>query len=579
MPDGSRSLEGEASAVSAGENAGPEALPRSSWRSGVLCGLLVVVVVLACGLGEQMGFEDDWSIGRTAALFAQTGHFVYNGWEAPAEGWLILWAAPFIKAFGFSYLVLRLSLLPIVFATVLLFHRSLMRFGFAERNASFGALTLGLSHIFLPVASSFMTDIPSLMVTLLCLVLCQKAVAQKQDRHVIVWLAAAALTNLIGGTVRQTAFLGVLLMIPGVGWWQRRRRGVLPATAVMAATGCVGIFLFLLWYHAHPYTVPEAAVPDSLAASDLARLLGQHLVAAARFLLVAVSPVIACNLPAILRLPRAVFWGGCACLSAFVALLAAPAWRYGVVGEALSYYGLSVSAAFAVVLAGLAVLFLILRRAAAKQGDDRALAPPRSSAPSWSSIFWLLGPVSAGYFLLVLPGGPSFGIGARYLLGLAPIAIVCLLKTHQDRAGSGIPRVAAVVLFLVGFAAFAKTNGRHSEHRAIVKAADMLRADNIPRTAISAGPEYDSETQLDATGYIDNPQMKAPAGAYRASVPPSGLPADSWQLMYTPAVAPRYFIVESPRPDLAMSKYAPVEYRVFVPPFRRSIYIQQLPGR
>lgn len=255
-------MAGEALSAPAGKNAGSGVLPRASWRSGALCALLVAAAVLACGPSGEIGFQDDWSIRRTAVIFAQTGHLAYNCWEAATEGWLILWAAPFIKVFGPSYLVVRLSLLPIVFAAVLLFHRSLLHFGFTQRNASFGALTLGLSPIFLPAASGFMTDIPSLMVTILCLLLCQKAVAQEKDRVVITYLAAAAFSNILGGTVRQSAFLGILLMIPAVGLWQRKRRGVLPATGIITAIACLCILLYLCWYRAQPYT-PTAPILSS----------------------------------------------------------------------------------------------------------------------------------------------------------------------------------------------------------------------------------------------------------------------------------------------------------------------------
>jgi hypothetical protein len=144
----------------------PSAVPltRSSAASkwALICGLLVIVAVLACHAWVEIGYIDDWSTARRAQLFAQSGHFIYNGWLRAPEGWQIVWAAPFIKLFGFSYAVVRFSLLPIVFATVYLFQRCLVSFGLTEKNASFGALSLGLSPIFVPVASSYMSDIPSL---------------------------------------------------------------------------------------------------------------------------------------------------------------------------------------------------------------------------------------------------------------------------------------------------------------------------------------------------------------------------------------------------------------------------------
>jgi hypothetical protein len=553
-------------------------LPWTAWRSGALCGLLVVAVVLACGLTGEIGFNDDWSYGRTAAIFAQTGHVVYNGWAAPTEGWLILWAAPFIRIFGFSYLLIRLSLLPIVFATIFLFHQSLLRFGFTERHASFGALTLGLSPIFLPPASGFMTDIPALMVTVLCLLLCQIAVAQKEDRSVILWLLAAALTNLVGGTVRQTAFLGILLMIPAVGWWQRKRRGVLPATAIMTAIGCAWIFLFLKWYHAQPYSLTNAISPPTLTLQALGHPLWQ-LYANTFFVLVAVSPVIACNLTTILYLPRKRFWGAYACFSALV-LFTSPHWARGQLGDALAHFGISVFYVFVSVLVGLALLFfvLVLRRRSVRHAEEPAaglLSPPPQS---WTTVFWLLGPFSLGYFGLMLLIGWTDQIWERYLLELLPIVIVCLLKTCQDRVQS-IPKVAILALALLGCAGFAKASGRHSAGRAVLRAANILRAENVPRTAIDAGLEYDGETQLDAAGHVNKSgEMRAPAAADRPYVPPPWLPSDFDYLSLYPAIVPRYFLVAEPDPDLVPSKYPPVGYTTVMPPFHRFIYIDQLPS-
>jgi hypothetical protein len=41
--------------------------------------------------------------------FAATGRFVYNGWPGMMLIPQIVWAAGFIKLFGFSFLVVRLS--------------------------------------------------------------------------------------------------------------------------------------------------------------------------------------------------------------------------------------------------------------------------------------------------------------------------------------------------------------------------------------------------------------------------------------------------------------------------------------
>ena len=146
-------------------------------RNGLICAIVVGACLLATYPVAQIGIDDEWSYIKTAQLFAQTGHFVYNGWAAMILGWQVVWAALFIKLFGFSFTVVRLSILPIAMVTVFLFHAVLLRFGINARNAVLGALTLGLSPLFVPMAVMYMSDVPGLFALILCLYLCQRAVA------------------------------------------------------------------------------------------------------------------------------------------------------------------------------------------------------------------------------------------------------------------------------------------------------------------------------------------------------------------------------------------------------------------
>ena len=197
-----------------------------SQRNGLICACIVAACVLLTYPVAEMGFQDDWSYIRTALEFARTGHFVYNGWATAMLGWIIPWSALFIKVFGFSFTLVRLSMLPVTMACVYLFHANLVRFGIRERNAVLGALTLGLSPIFLPMAASYMTDVAGLFVIVLCLYLCQRAVVAQSDRAVVLWLCCAAASNVVGGTVRQISWLGALVMVPSTAWLLRSRRGV-----------------------------------------------------------------------------------------------------------------------------------------------------------------------------------------------------------------------------------------------------------------------------------------------------------------------------------------------------------------
>ena len=151
-------------------------------RDGLLCAFLMVACFLLAYPFVEMGFIDDWSYIKTTQVFAQTGHFAYNGWATATLGWQVLWGALFSKLLGFSFVHIRLSTLPIAATTVYLFHQILIRFGIARPYAVFGASVLALSPVFMAMSASYMTDVPGLFCTLLCLYLCQRAVSAPSDR-------------------------------------------------------------------------------------------------------------------------------------------------------------------------------------------------------------------------------------------------------------------------------------------------------------------------------------------------------------------------------------------------------------
>src|SRR5438270_4469697 len=217
---------------------GPQSHPV---RNGVICAWVPAALLLVSWPIAEMGFIDDWSYVKTAFVFARTGHIVYNGWATAMLGWAIPWAALFIKLFGYSFTAVRLSTLPLAMASVYLLHASLIRFGITSRNAIIGALTLGLSPLFLPLAASYMTDVAGLFCILLCLYLCQRALAAENDTTSILWLACAALTNIAGGTVRQIAWLGTLVMVPSTAWLLRKRAGVVRTASLLWILSVVSV--------------------------------------------------------------------------------------------------------------------------------------------------------------------------------------------------------------------------------------------------------------------------------------------------------------------------------------------------
>ncbi len=230
-------------------------------RDGIFCSILFVVCILITWPVADLGINDDWSYIRSAQVFAHTHHFVYNGWSTAMLGWQIVLGAISVWIFGPSFTAVRLSMLVVAIATALLYHAALRNFGLNRAHAIFGTLTFVLSPLFLSLSDTFMSDVPGFFSILLCLYLCQRAVASERDLQAALWLAAAGITNVISGTARQTGWLGVLVMVPFCGWMMRRRRFVFPTTILTWILGVISIKLLMAWFTRQPYSISADSSP------------------------------------------------------------------------------------------------------------------------------------------------------------------------------------------------------------------------------------------------------------------------------------------------------------------------------
>ena len=129
-----------------------------------------------------------------------------------------------------------------------------------ESRTIFACLVLGLSPIFVQLAPTFMTDINGLLVILICLYMCLRAMEAQSDSGSLGRLVAAALMNIVGGTARQIAWVGVLALVPLTAWLLRRRRHVLVVGALSWGLGVVAIASINAWWARQPYAIGEQIV-------------------------------------------------------------------------------------------------------------------------------------------------------------------------------------------------------------------------------------------------------------------------------------------------------------------------------
>ena len=577
----------------------------NSKGNALLCALFVAACVLITNPVANMPFSDEFSYDKTALDFARTGHFFYNGWATAMLGWLVPWGALFIKIFGFSFTTMRLSMLPIDIATVYVFHQILRRFGINSQNAVFGTLALALSPIFLPTASSYMTDVPGLLAILICIYMCQRAVAATSDRSALLWLGSAMAVNVAGGTVRQIAWLGALVMVPSTAWLLRERRGMKIAGTLLFACSLIGVLACLHWFNNQPYSVPEHIIWAPVHFLMLPHLSAQLVKVFFCFLLV-IFPVSVAWLPTAHQLSKKAWLqiaGGMALLVSLAGLAYAEGridtwimpWLMFLLAEQSSLvagmFGMPIAMSLWIRLAiSLMVIAsgLIVAAHIASLKKDRPINPDRHAMP-WNSLVWILVPFSLSYFLLLAPRGAFDQIQDRYLVGLTPVAIIFLLRLYQEQVRTKLPTVSLVALTVFAVYSIAGTHDFFAESRAQARAIEMVESSGVPRISIQGGFPSDGWIQIQHGGHINEPRIQVPAGAY-APMTSDLIPKKCMDgfTKFAPIIIPKYFIFfpwfKNPQYPLppwcyVQSKYPPVPYRTWLPPFDGTLYVQQLRNR
>ena len=570
-----------------------------SIRDGLLCSVVLAACVLIANPTANMPFMDDFSYTKTALDFERTGHFLYNGWAVEILGWLVPWGALFIKLFGFSFTVMRLSMLPIAMAAVFLFHQILRRFGVNRQNAVLGALTMSLSPLFLPLAASFMNDVPGLFVILLCIYMCQRAVAAKSDSAALLWLIFAMVLNVGGGTVRQIAWLGSLVMVPSTAWLMRERRGMKIAGVLLFGCSLIGILACLHWFNEQPYSVPEHVFVRPIQVKMLVHLAAQLLKTFLCLLLV-IFPVTVAWLPTAHRLNRQARLrvAGAMVLLALLAIILNRAgvidgwvmpWLNPLLAEQWNLMpGMQSVTPVAVTIIRIAISLLVIAPALTlleqvaiqKRNKLDSFIKPSSL---WKELAWILGPFSLSYVLLLAPRGTFDIIYDRYVLGMVPTAIIIMLKLYQEKSSMKLSTVSLATLFVFTVFSIGGTHDYFAELRAIVTTIQMVQSSAVPEKSIQAGLTrlgwtHDGWTQIQNGGHINDSRIQIPYGAYIPYIPDLNIPPGcrSWFASSTPTINPKYFVTSSSLSCFAGSKYPPVHYTAWLPPFHRALYVQKL---
>ena len=559
-------------------------MSRQDARNGLLCAAAVIAAFFVVGPWASMPFDDDWSYSFTVRRFLETGHFFYNGWSAPVIITHVLWGALFARIFGYSFVTLRFSTLPFAaacgFFCYLLARRAQLRPGAAILTA----LVLGLSPLFLPLAASFMTDVPALGYMLISLYAFVLAAESKEPGRAINWLVAGAIVAILGGMNRQTVWIVPLCVIPYLMILRRRDLGFIVAGILAYASVLLDITLTLAWFRRQPWVYLDPPLIDCVRRGlqnpgvTLADII-MVVFTVVMFTLPAMIPFCAESLARLWRERRN--WRGA--ITALIVLVLAVAvsvkpafgmgpWLYnivstkGVVG-ALELSGRRPTTLPLAARGIISALVLMTCYLLAARAVILFLEPRRSwirlrqffSGPSAAPILAIF---AIAYFSVMILRSGQDQVFDRYCLPLIPCLAILMLRAAPAKSPA-IWTFAWVLLAVYAFYGVAVTHDNLALAAARRAAIDRLESHGVPRTEIAGGFEYDFYTQLQERGHINRYGITNPPNAF-----------DPLQY-YTPALKCRYRL-EYPRlAGMEPSRFGQIEYICWLPPFRRVVCIDR----
>lgn len=551
---------------------------------GVAAAAILVVWPFA-----DLGYGDDVAYAHVALTLSRTGHLVYDGWEAAMLMQHAYWGAIFIRVFGFSFVCLRFSTLPFALGAIGFSYLLVRRAGLPPASAVFVTLVLGLSPLFVPLSTSYMTDVPGLFFYVASLYSLIRATDWPIGKKQYVWLTLGILAGLVGGTGRQVVWLVPLIVLPYVAWVRRQdlRFAIVSMASWILTLGC--IVAVMSWFVRQPYIVPQPSLLGELERA-LARP-GLELNLLARFVLMLLFVCSPAALPLAFQACQDI-WRGTQTAKVFVGTLlfavlsavmirpslASIPWLYGTFNWE-GMIGVEPLPGRPVVLTrpvraicALAVYFVccvLARELLAPRDLARRLGyPPRDHKDS-SLALTAMSLVSFAYIALVLMRAVDLDIYDRYLLLLIPWASTMLLRGcgEDEKAKRTIRRTmpyAWALLAVLAAYAILGTEDLWSLGRARIAALKKLESAGVPRTAIDGAFECNSWTQLLATGRMNSRWVTNPPGAYRPG------------LSQTPSVVPTYRLEYEPTPETVPTDFGSVSYFSALPPFHKQVRIDRI---
>jgi 4-amino-4-deoxy-L-arabinose transferase-like glycosyltransferase len=560
-------------------------------RNLALCVLVPLAAILVAWPFAEGGCIDDFSYIHMAKTLAETGRFAYNGWPTAMLGIQVWWGAAVVWLFGFSFTLVRMSVLPMAIGAVVLVYLLARQAKLTPQDSLFAALVTGLSPRFILLSPTFMTDVPAIFFLLASLYGFVRAVGaagqvSALNRSALAWLAVGMVCGAVGGTIRQTVWFAplagaaVLFAWPGVGLGNRL------VALLCGAAGVACIVLGVSWFNSQPYAVPTRSL--SYMASGLADVgfMARHLSSVIVGSISAIVPVFFYRLATLRQWRRdqlAVLGNSTvvdAVIVAALALIFFPATFVSVLeGVAMSpeaktavergVYLLRGLRVGLMLLLALTVMAMVLRRRGAVMSAAR-----RIPAAILIPLFYLLPYLAA----VTQASRTTGGLFDRYYLPCVPLLACAMLcgigATSMSDCGRRSTVWGWMSLALIAAPEVASLHDMFASCRARLAAIAHLQSEGVGRDRIMAGWQIDGWAQIERNGYMNDSRIRVPPDAYRP-FQPDGYPENIKLRDQLAALTPEYVVSDAPAtlPGDGMT-FPSFSWMAWRPPFHRETVIR-----
>ena len=168
----------------------------------ILLALFLLQFLFVSPMGE-FALNDDWVHTDAVRHLSENGQWKIMPFAGATFHALTVYGAAWTRAFGFSFSILRISVLVLMFLIVYLWYRFTKKETGSLFLGIFAALALWLNPIVYNLSFTFMTDVPALLLLIIGILLYTKAFDEKSVKHLL-W---GHLIGVLGFFVRQTNIL------------------------------------------------------------------------------------------------------------------------------------------------------------------------------------------------------------------------------------------------------------------------------------------------------------------------------------------------------------------------------------